>query len=125
MGFFNRNKSENTSRITWNKLESLSDLEQAIEKSFEVPVLLFKHSVRCSISSMALNRTESRWEMSEEEVLPFYLDLISFREVSNAIADKFNVFHASPQIILVKNGQAILDASHNEIRVELIKQALS
>lgn len=74
---------------------------------------------------MALNRTESRWEMSEEEVLPFYLDLISFREVSNAIADKFNVFHASPQIILVKNGQAILDASHNEIRVELIKQALS
>ncbi len=124
MGLFSKSKSENKSGINWNKLETISELEMAIEKSFEIPVLLFKHSIRCSISSMALYRTESGWDLPQEKVMPFYLDLISHRDVSNAIAEKLNVFHASPQIILVKNGKAVLDASHNEIRVELIKEAL-
>jgi bacillithiol system protein YtxJ len=124
MGLLSRNKSEKKSSINWNKLETISELEMAIEKSFEIPVLLFKHSIRCSISSMALYRTESGWDLPQEKVMPFYLDLISHRDVSNSIAEKLNVFHASPQIILVKNGKAVLDASHNEIRVELIKEAL-
>lgn len=124
MGLFSKSKSENKSGINWNKLETISELEMAIEKSFEIPVLLFKHSIRCSISSMALYRTESGWDLPQEKVMPFYLDLISHRDVSNAITEKLNVFHASPQIILVKNGKAVLDASHNEIRVELIKEAL-
>lgn len=124
MGIFSRNKSEFKPTMKWNKLESISDLDQAIELSFQKPVLLFKHSTRCSISSMALNRTESGWDISEEELAPFYLDLIAHRDVSAAIADKLNVFHQSPQIILVKAGKAVLDASHNEIRVDLIKSGL-
>ena len=124
MGIFSRNKSESKPSLKWNKLESISDLDQAIELSFQIPVLLFKHSTRCSISSMALNRTESGWDISEEELAPFYLDLIAHRDVSAAIADKLNVFHQSPQIVLVKEGKAVLDASHNEIRVDLIKSGL-
>ena len=124
MGFFNRIKKESKDSIRWNELSNVSDLEQAIELSFEKPVLLFKHSTRCSISSMALNRTESGWDIPEEELAPFYLDLIAHRDVSAAIADKLNVFHQSPQIILVKEGKAVLDASHNEIRVDLIKSGL-
>jgi bacillithiol system protein YtxJ len=124
MGFFNRNKKESKESIRWNELNNISDLDQAIELSFEKPVLLFKHSTRCSISSMALNRTESGWDIPEEELVPFYLDLIAHRDVSAAIADKLNVFHQSPQIILVKGGKVVLDASHNEIRVDLIKSGL-
>ncbi len=124
MGIFSRNKSEFKPTLKWNNLESISDLDQAIELSFQKPVLLFKHSTRCSISSMALNRTESGWDISEEELAPFYLDLIAHRDVSAAIADKLNVFHQSPQIVLVKEGKAVLDASHNEIRVDLIKSGL-
>lgn len=124
MGFFNRIKKESKDSIRWNELSNVSDLDQAIELSFEKPVLLFKHSTRCSISSMALNRTESGWDIPEEELAPFYLDLIAHRDVSSAIADKLNVFHQSPQIILVKEGKAVLDASHNEIRVDLIKSGL-
>lgn len=124
MGFFNRIKKESKDSIRWNELSNVSDLDQAIELSFEKPVLLFKHSTRCSISSMALNRTESGWDIPEEELAPFYLDLIAHRDVSAAIADKLNVFHQSPQIILVKEGKAVLDASHNEIRVDLIKSGL-
>lgn len=124
MGLFNRNKKESKELIRWNELNNISDLDQAIELSFEKPVLLFKHSTRCSISSMALNRTESGWDIPEEELAPFYLDLIAHRDISAAIADKLNVFHQSPQIILVKEGKAVLDASHNEIRVDLIKSGL-
>lgn len=124
MGIFNRSKGESKPSINWSKLESISDLDQAIELSFEKPVLLFKHSTRCSISSMALNRTESGWDISNDDLSPFYLDLIAHRDVSAAIAEKLNVFHQSPQIILVKEGKAVLDASHNEIRVDLIKSGL-
>ncbi len=124
MGIFSRNKSESNSALNWNKLSSISDLDEAIELSFQKPVLLFKHSTRCSISAMALNRTESGWDIKEEELAPFYLDLIAHRDVSAAIAERLNVFHQSPQIILVKDGKAVLDASHNEIRVDLIKTGL-
>lgn len=124
MGLFTRNKTEKAPAMEWRKLESIADLDQAIELSHDLPVLLFKHSTRCSISSMALNRTESDWSMTQEEVVPFYLDLIAHRDVSAAIADKLNVFHQSPQILLLKKGVSVLDASHNEIRVDLIKNGL-
>ena len=45
-----------------------------IEKSKELPVMLFKHSTRCSISSMALHRIENNWGFSSEEIAPFYLE---------------------------------------------------
>jgi len=51
------------------------------------------------------------------------LDLIAYREISNAIAERFQVHHESPQVILVKNGEAVYDASHMEISTqELISE---
>ncbi len=123
MGLFNFGSSKKN-EMNWHRLNSMEDLDAAVKLSFEKPVMLFKHSTRCSISSMALNRTESGWNLSEDKVVPYYLDLIAHRDVSDAIADKLNVFHQSPQMILVKNGEAVMDASHNEIRVELVKKAL-
>ncbi|MDB9931533.1 bacillithiol system redox-active protein YtxJ [Flavobacteriales bacterium] len=122
MGLFGFGGKEKKEKMSWSKISSEKELDEAIALSHEKPVMLFKHSTRCSISSMALSRIESEWGFSQEEIVPFYLDLIAHREVSNAIASKLNVFHASPQMILVKEGKSVMDASHNEIRASLVKE---
>lgn len=45
----------------------------------------------------------------------YYLDLIGHRDVSNAIAERLNEVHQSPQILIVDRNECILEASHLEI----------
>jgi bacillithiol system protein YtxJ len=99
--------------MEWIKIENKGQLEEIKEKSTERAVLIFKHSTRCSISGMALDRLRRNWKVEDfEKVTPYYLDLISNRDLSNQIAQEFNVYHQSPQIILIKAGKAIYDSSH-------------
>ncbi len=122
MGFFNKspkNNESNTSSIKWAALLSVDQLETIKSNSFNHPVAIFKHSTRCSVSSMALSRLERNWNLTKAgNIEMYFLDLIAFRLVSNAIAEKFNVRHESPQLILIKNGEVIYHASHNEITFE-------
>ena len=80
-------------------------------ESKEQPVVIFKHSTRCSISSMAFDRLRRAWKEGEN-VKPYYLDLIQYRDISNQIAERFGIMHQSPQVILLKDGKAIYDNSH-------------
>jgi bacillithiol system protein YtxJ len=123
MGFFNKNKKEKV-EVNWIQLNDINFLDKIKEESKTKPQLIFKHSTRCSISSMALNRFESNFNLIADKVDAYYLDLIAFRDVSNEIANKFNVFHQSPQILLIKNGECLYDASHNSIRVDSILKTL-
>jgi bacillithiol system protein YtxJ len=111
--------------MNWNKLTHLSQLEQIIKESGEQPVLIFKHSTRCPISSTSLNRLERNWRQEDlQTVKPYFLDLISYREISNAIAQKFQVEHQSPQVLLIQNGESFFDKSHLDIDYHSIKDAL-
>jgi bacillithiol system protein YtxJ len=123
---FNSAKNESSSKLPWKKLESIDMLEAAIKRSFDLPVVIFKHSTRCSISSTALNRLERGWDFpAGEGPEMYYLDLIAFRQVSNAVADQLKVHHESPQLILVKNGEAVFDASHNYITMAELREELA
>lgn len=106
--------------MNWYKLENISQLSDIIEESKKQPVLIFKHSTRCNISATSLQRMERSWE--DIGVKPYYLDLIAHRDISNAIADKFDVQHQSPQVILIKNGESVYDSSHFDISFEALKQ---
>ena len=111
--------------MNWIEIKSKEDLDQISEKSFQdnLGVAIFKHSTRCSISSVAKTRLSDSWDFKEN--LPiYYLDLLSYRDLSNLIAEKFNVFHESPQLIVVKDGKAIYSASHLSISVKKIHQEL-
>ena len=131
MSFFNKmfgtenNKKETTNRLNWKNLASEADLENAIAASDNKNIILFKHSTRCSISSMAKSRLERGWNISEEEADIYYLDLIQYRSVSNAIAANLGVVHQSPQVIVVRNGKAVYDASHSAIDAQSIKANLA
>lgn len=108
--------------MNWISLTQLEQLEQIQEASKHKPQLIFKHSTTCSISKMALARME-RYETPDS--IDFYLlDLLNYRIISNAIAEKFNVFHESPQALLIKNGECSYDESHGGIQMEeIIEQA--
>lgn len=110
--------------MNWIQLESASQIQQIIERSKEVPCVIFKHSTRCSISSMAKFRLEGDWDFPTTELEPYYLDLIAHRDISKAVAEEFSVYHESPQIILIKNGESIHDASHLDITVTELKEVL-
>ncbi|AEL25333.1 bacillithiol system redox-active protein YtxJ [Cyclobacterium marinum] len=99
--------------MSWIKLEDASQLNTIKEESNEKPVVIFKHSTSCSISGMAWNRLQRNWKDGDsEKFTPYYLDLLSYRALSNAIAEEFNVTHASPQVIVVKGGKAVYNNSH-------------
>ncbi|MBC7605929.1 MAG: bacillithiol system redox-active protein YtxJ [Burkholderiales bacterium] len=109
--------------VLWNHLTDLNQLDDLIAHSKETPVLIFKHSTQCSVSRMALKQFENDFDLSFK-VTPYFLDLIAFRLVSNAIAEKFQVAHQSPQLLLIKNGVSVYDVSHNAIDAADLKSKL-
>lgn len=123
MGLFSSSKSK-SKKLDWTEINSQEELDQAIENSTNQPALFFKHSTRCSISSMALNRFENEWN-GETKATLYFIDLIKNREVSNKLAEKSNVFHQSPQAIVLKNKKTIYDASHSSISATDIVEKLN
>lgn len=101
--------------MAWIQLQRIEQLAEIVDRSALIPQLIFKHSTRCSISSMALNRIESHGLQNSSNLECYYLDLIQFRELSNLIAQELNVIHQSPQAILLKNGKVIYNDSHGSI----------
>ena len=104
-------------KINWNELTDLVQLDEIISISNEKPVAIFKHSTRCSVSRMALKQFENEFN-SSDKITPYFLDLIEYRAISNAIAEQFGVTHQSPQLILIKEGKAIYNVSHSDIDAE-------
>ncbi|AWM14596.1 bacillithiol system redox-active protein YtxJ [Flavobacterium sediminis] len=111
---------ESLPHVFWNCLEEVSF--DAIEKqSFEKPIVIFKHSTRCSISRFVWNRFQQDYDIPDEKAVVYYLDLLAYRSISNEIAEKFGVIHQSPQVIVLKEGKAVYNASHDAIEVEKLK----
>lgn len=94
-------------------------------KAAEGYSLIFKHSTRCSVSMMAKKRFELDWNLIPENTNLYFLDLISHRAVSAQIAETFQVHHESPQILLIKNGDCVLDASHSDISAEEVAEVIN
>jgi bacillithiol system protein YtxJ len=111
--------------MNWIPLKSLQQLEEVKKASENNRVLIFKHSTRCSTSRMTLDRLERNWNHQEmAAVTAYFLDLISYREISNAIAANFGVEHESPQVLIISRGESVLDLSHFEIDYSVIKQSI-
>lgn len=109
--------------MNWKPLTEESQLSELLQESFETPVVIFKHSTRCPISSMAKARLDGK---TPPENVPFYfLDLIAYRSLSNAVASTFKVHHESPQVIVLRNGEATYEESHNGIRMDDIAEAVA
>jgi bacillithiol system protein YtxJ len=63
---------------------------------------------------MALKQFENDFNMGDT-VAVYFLDLLEHRDISNAIASRFGVYHQSPQLLLIKDGKSVYDVSHSDI----------
>ena len=110
--------------ITWIPVSTRQQVDDIAARSETLPCLILKHSTTCSISAMAKYRLEDDWPFGTDELEAYYLDLLSHRDVSAYIAEKFSVHHESPQILLIRNGDCFFDASHFDITIPEIREAL-
>lgn len=99
----------------WISLTSIEQLDEIKSLSTGKPVVIFKHSIRCGISRMVLKQFEKSIKDNHENIPFYYLDLLNYRAISNAIAEKFQVLHQSPQLLIVHNEVATIHASHYDI----------
>jgi bacillithiol system protein YtxJ len=124
MGWFNFGGDQSSNSFPWRHIQTLEELEVAWKNAVEKPALFFKHSSRCNISSMALNRLESSGVLSTDNLDVYFIDLIAHRNVSNELAEKSGVAHQSPQAIVVKNAEVVYHASHGGIDAKHINDSI-
>lgn len=122
MGLFNalfgapkHEEKEEKRQPPWRPLVSINQLEEIVEKSNTKTQLIFKHSTSCGISRMVLNTFNAGYDFEKEDFDLYFLDLHSHREVSNETGYRFQVMHQSPQLLVIKNGEAAAHGSHGGI----------
>lgn len=102
-------------QIPWIPLASVAQLEDITKKSASTPQVIFKHSTTCGISRMVLNMFTSAYDLEERQMEFYFLDLHAHRDVSNAVAETYQVRHQSPQLLVIKNGVVVAHDSHGAI----------
>ncbi|MCU7613695.1 bacillithiol system redox-active protein YtxJ [Chryseobacterium sp. GMJ5] len=118
---FGGKQGENQLKSFWKPIQSEQDLEKAIAMSFEKKIAIFKHSTSCFISKTVLKNFEKEIEQAEEFGADLYfLDLLAHRNISNKIAEDLAIRHESPQLIVIENGKAVNNASHQDITLSQI-----
>ncbi len=124
MGFFNKFKSprditkETIVEVPWNVLGEMDQLDEILEESKSKPIVIFKHSTRCGISRGVLKIFERNYNLKEEQIKLYFLDLLEHRDISNEIAARFKVHHESPQLLVIKDGNVVHHDSHHSIEAE-------
>jgi bacillithiol system protein YtxJ len=101
--------------VPWHVLSKMEQLDDIVEQSKTTPVAIFKHSTRCGISRGVLKLLEKSYNLKDENLKLYYLDLIQNRDISSEIAARFKVHHESPQMIVIKNGAVVHHDSHHSI----------
>lgn len=109
--------------MKWIPLNTIDQLTEIKLHSAIRPQIIFKHSTRCSISSMALSRLER--ESAPENADFYLLDLLQNRAISNEIAEQFQIHHESPQILVIKEAVCVYDESHQGINMQEIAEIVS
>lgn len=120
-GFFGGNSESENNTTTFHTLEFISQLDEIDALSQTKPIVIFKHSTRCSISRFALKRFEAEYNYDITQIETYVLDLIQHRDVSNEIAYRYKVQHQSPQILIIKEGKAVYTDSHDGIDANDLK----
>ena len=121
-GSSNQENQESNSEPKFYNLTHIEALDAIDNASFERPIVLFKHSTRCSISRFALREFDNAYHFTDAQMEWYLLDLLNYREISNEIASRYGVTHQSPQILVIKNGKVVYTASHDAIDAEDLKQ---
>lgn len=100
--------------MSWIHLNQPSEFE-ALASDFSKPIVIFKHSTRCGVSSSALKMFQPDVENIAQSAQLCMVDVIKSRELSNYLAHKTEIRHESPQVLVINNGKVVYNASHHFI----------
>lgn len=107
------------------QLKSVEQWDQALKATSEKPLLIFKHSTSCSVSAGAHEELMNYIKDTNTAPVDFAIvHVIEERPISNTIAEQLGIKHASPQAILVKDGQPVWDTSHWHITYSFLSEKL-
>ena len=101
------------------RIDDMAALDNLFADSRNKPVIVFKHSNACSISSRAYR------EMEQFEGQVNILEVQSAREVSREFANLTGVRHETPQVIVLRDGKAVWDASHFDVKAAAVADAVA
>ncbi len=104
--------------MNWISLENEEQLHAIKKSSYSRTQVIFKHSIRCGVSGVVKSRLEKGKLPDDADY--YFLDIIHQRALSNKIAEEFKVYHESPQVLVIKNGECIYDESHMGINAQEI-----
>ncbi|WP_437920580.1 bacillithiol system redox-active protein YtxJ [Sphingobacterium sp. LRF_L2] len=109
--------------MSWKPLSTIVELEELSQKN--QVFFIFKHSTRCSVSSMARRSLEYDFHLLPPDMPIYLLDLIRLRDVSDYIAQHWDVRHESPQLLVLKGDSCLFHASHQDIELKQILPFIS
>ncbi len=119
--FFRSFAHNKSNKMDWINLNSIEQLTEINQKSKDKTQIIFKHSTRCSVSIFAKRILMDEYSTEiQKNADVYYLDLIAFRGVSDSIANRYNVVHESPQILVINNGECTFNASHSDVSFKAI-----
>lgn len=107
--------------INWIPLNNSDQLQDILNS--DQTFAIFKHSTTCGISAMAKKNFERFANLVDQSYDVFYLDLLSYRNISNEIATIWHIEHQSPQLLILKGQECLFHESHGSIDFDdLVKQ---
>jgi bacillithiol system protein YtxJ len=99
-------------------ITDIEGFEEFVERSKELPVVIFKHSLTCPISTAAYQ------QMVQFEGKVALVEIQRARDLSNEIENRLGVTHESPQVIILRNGQVVWNASHFKVTANAVAAAM-
>ncbi|MEO5860652.1 MAG: bacillithiol system redox-active protein YtxJ [Pyrinomonadaceae bacterium] len=101
-----------------NKVDSIEKLDALFDRSNSGPIVLFKHSNSCGISSHVLEMaTDIDGELN-------VLVIQENRTLSNEVAIRTGYNHQSPQVFVIVGGKPVYHATHYGIDPDAISEHL-
>lgn len=99
---------------------SQGEIDEILIKSHKKLQIIFKHSTACPISRIAYEKFKSHYPLQQNDAEVYYVGVIEQRVLSSYIADKLNIKHESPQMLVLRNGQVIFNESHLMIDPQIL-----
>ncbi|WP_010252366.1 bacillithiol system redox-active protein YtxJ [Myroides injenensis] len=109
--------------MNWINLTESKQIDEIIKESEDRAVVIFKNSPRCYISKFALRNFESSFE-NPTAINCYMVDVVQHKLISIEIADRFQINHESPQLLIISKGKAVYNASHENINAKETEKLL-
>ena len=115
LDFFKTEETTPNQPFNWFTIKSKEQFQELDRLSKDKLMVIFKHSTMCPISSMALKRFQKEADFDTEQVDLFFVNVIDQQAIADAIGEYYGVVHQSPQLLIIKNGEAVYHSSHSAV----------